>query len=168
MSFSGTTKCCSFTVRFCCVAEEISSSVLWDRGRVNDGDTDCPASLVAEESGLWKRRSQKESQAWLMLCWRNGVVSKAGGESLVGRLESHCITASFICNELRSQMVCMSPDDLTDLCSEGLPGFLFCKSSCLSEISTCFYKDYYWNTFPASQSLLYLLYWNQLKCLENS
>lgn len=34
------------------VAEEVSSSVLWDRGRVNDGDTNCPAGLVAEGSRL--------------------------------------------------------------------------------------------------------------------
>ena len=49
------------------------------RGRVDDGDTDCPAGLVAEGSRLWKRRSQKESQAWLTLCWRNEAPNEKRG-----------------------------------------------------------------------------------------
>lgn len=40
---------CCFTMRFCCIAEGVSSSVLWDRGRVNDGDTDCPAVWLQRE-----------------------------------------------------------------------------------------------------------------------
>lgn len=152
-------------MRFCCVAEEVSAhSVPWDRGGVNDGDTDCPTSLVAEGSRLWKRRFQKESQAWLMLCWRNEAPKEKWGHEQSwwwisgGKAGEPLHYSKFYLSWTQiSDMVYMSPDDLTDLCSEGLPGFLFCKSSCLREMTTCFCKDYYWNTFPASQSLLYLL-----------
>lgn len=57
-------------------------------------------------------------------------MSRAGGESLVGRLESHCTTAALsVTSSDLSYGLYVGPNDLTVLYSEGLSGFLFSKSS---------------------------------------
>lgn len=93
--------------------------------KLNDGYTGCAATLVAEGSRLWNRGSQKESH-W----WRNeapkmsGVMSRAGGEALVGRLESPCTTAALsVPSSDLSYGLYISPNDVTVLCSEGLSDF---------------------------------------------
>lgn len=63
-------------------------------------------------------------------------MSRAGGEALVGRLESHCTTAALsVPSSHLGHGLCVSPDDVTVLCSEGLSGFLFSKSSGQKEMS---------------------------------
>lgn len=97
---------------------------------------------------------------------RSGAMSRAGGESLVGRLESHCTTATLsVMSSDLSYGLYVSPNDLTVVCSEDLSGFLFSTSSGQREMSIV--SSYYWNTSPASQSLLYLLKWKLLRYLAN-
>lgn len=63
-------------------------------------------------------------------------MSRAGGESLVSRMERHCTTAAL--SVMSSDLSCglhVSPNDLTVLCSEGLSGFLISKASGQREMS---------------------------------
>lgn len=142
---------CSKLVLQCCRTE-----VGWMMVTLTDLWVCLQGEVDVEKGG--PRRSHKHDKhvGEMSLPMRNGVMSKAGSESLVGRLESCCTTASFICSELRCQIwsVWARMTRLTGV--EDLPCFSFCKSSCKGEKSNCFYKDYCWNTFLASQSLLYL------------
>lgn len=132
--------------------------------KVNDSDTSCAATMVVEGSRLWNRGSQ-ESAVWLTLCWRNEAPWETWGLS---RADVKLWWEGWRASApqqlyLSSDLSCglhVSPNDVTVLFSEGLSGFLFSKSSDQREMSIV--SGYYWNTFPASQSLLYLSKWKLL------
>lgn len=122
--------------------------------KVNDGDTGCAAILVVEGSRLWNRGSQKESEVQLTLSWRNEAPKEKWDREQSwwwisgGKAGEPLHYSSFICNELRSQLWSPCKPKWPVLCSEGLSGFLFSKSSGQREMSIV--SGYYWNTFPAS------------------
>ena len=54
--------------------------MLWDRGRVNDGDTACPVGLLAEGSRL-KKEVPEGVTSMSDIMWRNKVPNEKWGHA---------------------------------------------------------------------------------------